>query len=100
MKECYKIVGYPNNMRGGARSDPKPFQRGEFIKCDHCGKPGHKVDACKIKLRDQNGAANNAASNAVEDHTQFYASQSLSYTATRHCFSANANAKFPLILDS
>ena len=88
-------------MRGGAISDFKPFQRGEFIKCDHCGKPGHKVDACRIRMRDQQDeAANNAASNAVDDHTQFDPSQSLSYTATRHCFSTNANAKVPLILDS
>ena len=45
--------------------------------------------------------SNRAANNAAHDQTNpFDASQSLTYTASRHCFSANANARVPLILDS
>ena len=49
----------------------------------------------------QKGAANRAANNAADNQsTDFDASQSLCYTASRHCFSANVDAKVPLILDS
>ena len=49
----------------------------------------------------QKGGANMAANNAADDQsTDFDASQSLSHTASRHCFSVNANAKVSLILDS
>ena len=98
VKDCFQLVGYPNNMRGNARNSNA---REESIQCDHCGKQGHKAEACRIRMRDQKGAANRAANNAADEQsTEFDASQSLSYTASRHCFSANANAKVPLILDS
>ena len=47
-----------------------------------------------------NGAANNAANSADDQTYQFDASQSLTYTASRHYFPANADARVPLILDS
>ena len=99
VKDCFQLVGYPNNMRGGARNASNAR---EFIKCDHCGRSGHKEDACRTKMREQQkGAANRAATNATDDQsTAFDASQSLSYTASRQCLTANANAKVPLILDS
>ena len=98
-RTCFQLVGYPN-MRGDARNASKSVPG--FIKCDHCGRSGHKVDACRIRMREErNGAANNAANNAADEQTDhFDASQSLTYTASRHCFSANANARVPLILDS
>ena len=91
--------GGAQNMNGGGKWHAKPYEgKREYIKCDHCGKPGHKAKDCRQRLREMHdGAANRAANNPS---TQFDASQSLSYTATSHCFAASADAKLPLILDS
>ena len=73
----------------------KPYVGKQGVKCNHCGRNGHKESECHAKIAHMQHKANQAVQEDIFDATK-----ALSYTASSHCLSASANTKCPLILDS
>lgn len=91
-EKCWQIHGRPENGKSGKRIQSVK----NVVKCEHCGMNGHSESVCRDKIAEMRNKAYRAG-NSSDD---FDVTKALSYTASSHCFSASANVKCPLILDS
>ena len=77
--KCHKC-GKPGHVKAMCRAgnDEKQQRGGRNLRCSHCKKTGHTVDACFVLYRDKEGAVKLAA-NSTSDYDAFDDSPS-SYT--------------------
>ena len=91
---CEKMGHYkndcPKNMAGNGGGNDRNRN------CSYCKQRGHSIDACRAKIRDEQGAAKLA----TFSDPNFDASRALTYTAARAALSLTSNSPSSLILDS